>query len=832
MPEQSVADLHGEPYAAATNAEEAQWPMPGQAQEVAPTMVAPAAEPPQMATGATAEAAAAELAATREQATGSAPGNLDPEVAEALKNVSPMLAGGNMTGEDLQFEGFMFDPGSAASLSMQPGSATDEHIDLPSDMGPVFDPTPYLQAVEEESEEMGDYADLDAAILTGMGEAPGVMEARPQTEENNTGDLPFWLQGASNEAPTGLLAQDTAQRGWGTTEQEFLSESARPMPSEWVGEVAESAPTDLSSESMEMAAPQAQDDNFGELPPIEPFDFSLLPTNDVEEPLGFNTEELIGLAPDDHDPMTVTVNLAAVADLLGGKDVSYEELMGSDMPTEMAIPSGDLTYEETEVTQAGEQQPQAWDQPSMEADTDTMAGLDADMLSTGPVTSIDMPPMDLDSPEAGSIVESDFQVGTEAESTPMSVAASKESDYGVETAEASEDAGYVAEVQPPATGERVETQYTTPTGPTGEGHSARGWMASATTNLTDTTLAGMTGDLDGMNAQSDDIDLAIDGVEVAPFDYEQLDLDSEEQHTGQLELDQLQTGYGTGKLMIPDEDDVLQSRPLNDVWSEADGDASLFVPAGEDVTMASPQAGQEEGEESQPAIYMAEGSEQDMEMEPSVEEYTAVPVEEARVVTAQAEAEQSAEETEVKARVASSRWMGYAEEQGKPGAEPASQEAAMHTQDTAAGDAASAESTPALWQPGTQPETSAPVMQFESVQLPARGDIMSSGPLPPLEGFDDVNEWAGQNPQDLGAHLALAAAYVQADDLDTALRVYRKIIRMPGTSPRVLHMIGDDLSDLEETAQALPRYYQVVGDLLLRLGRHKEAVEAYNKIDR
>jgi hypothetical protein len=841
--EQPVADLPDNYSAATTAVEEAQWPVADQAQEATPTMIAPATESPQLATGATAEAAAAELAATREQATGSVPSNIEPEVAEALKNVSPMMAGGNLSGEDLQFEGFMFEQGSAPALSAQPGSATDEQADLFPDMGPMFDPTPYLQVVENESEEMGEYGDLDAAILTEMNASPGFVEAMPQAEDNNnTGDLPFWLQGTSNEAPTGLLIQDTAQRDWGT-EEGFLSEPARPMPSEWVGEVTEAAPADLSAPSMEVATPEALDDNFGDLPPIEPFDFSLLPTNDVEEPLGFNTEELIGLNLDDPDPMTITVNLAAVADLLGGRDVSNAELMGSDTPTEMALSSADLTYEETAATQVGEQPQQAWDRPSIEADTDTVAGLDADMLSTGYGTSIDMPPMDLDSPEAGSMAESGFQVDRDVEMATPSLAASTESTYGVEIPEASEDAGYVAEVQPTATVERVDIPHATTIG---EGHSTRGWMASATTNLTDTTLAGMTGEIDGMNTQPVEMDLAIDGVEVAPFDYEQLDLESEEQHTGQLELDQLQRGYGTGKLMIPDEADALQSRPLNDVWSEADGDASLFlpVPTDEEVTTASPQAGQDQEEESEPAIYMAEGNEPaGMEMEPSVEEYTAVPVEasipgeaappveEAWDMAAQAEVGQPAQETEIKARVASNRWMGYAEEQGKPGGEPVAQEAVMPaSQDTLAGDAASAESAPAFWDASAQPETPSPTMQFEHVQLPARGDILSSGPLPPLEGYGDMNEWAMQNPQDVGAHLAMAAAYVQAEDVDTALRMYRKIIKMPGASPTVLSMIGDDLSDLEDMAKGLPRYYQVVGDLLLRLGRHKEAIEAYNKI--
>ena len=134
----------------------------------------------------------------------------------------------------------------------------------------------------------------------------------------------------------------------------------------------------------------------------------------------------------------------------------------------------------------------------------------------------------------------------------------------------------------------------------------------------------------------------------------------------------------------------------------------------------------------------------------------------------------------------------------------------------------------------TQPEPvasslSGPLFE-QSVRLPAESDLMTSGPLPSVAGLEDLVGLVANNPQDIGAHMALASAYAQAEDFDSALRVYRRIIKKPTTSETMLKMIWDDLSDLGPQAQHLPRYHQLSGDLLLRLGRHREAVEAYNKL--
>jgi pentatricopeptide repeat protein len=114
--------------------------------------------------------------------------------------------------------------------------------------------------------------------------------------------------------------------------------------------------------------------------------------------------------------------------------------------------------------------------------------------------------------------------------------------------------------------------------------------------------------------------------------------------------------------------------------------------------------------------------------------------------------------------------------------------------------------------------------------MPIPGDITASGPLPALEGFDDLNSWIDRYPQDLGAHLALASAYTQAGDIDTALRIYRRMLRKSYVSDNVLRMVQDELADLEDLAHQYPRYHQVRGDLLVRRGQRTDAIDEYNKL--
>lgn len=1025
--------------------------MQAEAEPAEPEMQAAVETPTMPDITAAADAVMAEIAASEKKLGESEPSNIEPEVAEALEAAPQMIASGSLTGDEIEFEGFMFNKGTSSPLATLPG-ATDEEEEMEGlhDMGPAFDPTPFTQSGGLDSSGLDsgglglgdDYADLDMTVINEMRREMGNTVSTPNLNEN-TGGLPFWLQGNANEAPTEMLSGGQERPTEPRLGSQGDTSEKRQLPSEWVGAAATPAAQNAPSD-------EAQDDGFGDLPPIEPFDFSLLPTNDVPESLGFNTGELSGLSPDEHDPMTVTVNLAAVADLLGGppeaeaeQEVPYRQIRTGDLETSTAMELGliqqkkltgildkeqaqqemdalvarmaqreaerlqaeQAEQERIQAERAETERLQAEQAAQAEAEAETVISLE--MPAELPSVEPDMP---FEAPQAGAMFNSS---DSEMEMPTLALDADAGAGYGAQMEAANEATSFVteAEVEPemvyeaepvvmaeaetpmveeyeapmmaeaaPIMGDDVEPSmmdeeempmmveaapYDAPfdetdmmhTMPIEESYSTGGWMASATTNLTDNTLAGMTGALGTRNNPATEVDLAIDGVQVAPFDYSHLAVE-DEQHTGHLEAEELQKAYGTESLAMPDEQDmIMRSRPLDDLWSEADGDASLFVhvsaPLDEEAVEAAPEsdlpyaAEAEHSERYQTGLLAREDGAEEIsepeQVEQAAEEYTPVyveavgfaetPVEMQQAEDAQeryaaehsesqpawveepvvaeveaampepveaevystiqvdeygyaqvdaeeaapayvetpqpvepaasvedawrvrveqqepdtrAEVEQQAEETAFRARVAGTNpWMAFTETQERAMAN----QAAPQTQPVQPVQSApqfrhatgplemdpSLQTTPNLadYELPTIENTQAPVRTPYSegaVKMPQRGDLMTSGPLPSLEGFEDMEGLLEQYSQGIGAQMAMASAYVQAQNFDAAIRMYRKIIKKPNVSETMLRMIGDDLEDVEEAAKHLPRYYQVVGDLLLRLGRHREAIEAYNKI--
>lgn len=78
--------------------------------------------------------------------------------------------------------------------------------------------------------------------------------------------------------------------------------------------------------------------------------------------------------------------------------------------------------------------------------------------------------------------------------------------------------------------------------------------------------------------------------------------------------------------------------------------------------------------------------------------------------------------------------------------------------------------------------------------------------------------------------MALASAYAQSGEYDSALRVYRRALKKRNLSLAMLEVIADEISDLEADAADLPRFHQVLGDLYMKQGRYKDAIDEYNKI--
>ncbi|MDQ3704558.1 MAG: hypothetical protein M3437_04920 [Chloroflexota bacterium] len=121
----------------------------------------------------------------------------------------------------------------------------------------------------------------------------------------------------------------------------------------------------------------------------------------------------------------------------------------------------------------------------------------------------------------------------------------------------------------------------------------------------------------------------------------------------------------------------------------------------------------------------------------------------------------------------------------------------------------------------------------QQVEMPKVGDgrsMYTSGPLPELEGFEALRQLVEANPDDIGAHMALAAGYSQLGDLSTTLRVYRRVLRKRNVPPMFLSLIAEELNDYEREMQGDAHYHQVRGDLYMKQGRHQEAIQEYNKI--
>jgi pentatricopeptide repeat protein len=428
------------------------------------------------------------------------------------------------------------------------------------------------------------------------------------------------------------------------------------------------------------------------------------------------------------------------------------------------------------------------------------------------------------------------------------------------------------------------------------------------------TISSLTGNLEGSASNAE---MVVEDMDVAPFDYSQLDLEVEEESpTSNLMSGGLQ-GPRTGQLEAMVErlaEAKTAPRSLGEVWSEADGDTSLFMtlptaaqakPA--EIEMPTETLAQEGRSQAEQASATTPVSEDDVSrrgdgvpevaMEgPAVTAHTPPAAQPSNFAQAPDMVDESApppatsapapatdsqptpvehqEPAVFRARVARAPWGNRlpstpAEPEQASAPEPAQESKPepvsepMPTQenkpeptgkDAQAGYGvgvrkaartkvlepvdpdASRRPAKGLVAPATtdtNARNTGPQVQFEESsvpKMPVQGDITTSGPLPSLDGFEDLSAWIERYPHDMGAHMALASAYTQAGDVDTALRVYRRMLRKPNVSENVLGMIQEELTELQDQAQQNPRYFQVRGDLLVRQGHRREAIDEYNKL--
>ena len=180
---------------------------------------------------------------------------------------------GTFAGQTIEFESFMFNGGRTSSPALMNMALSGTEVVAKPAPAPQ-PPAPVMQAPAPE--------------------AAHTVEA-PQDE------LPFWLKG------TGELALSTVD----SPVQEPDAVMSQDMPT-----------FEVEAPVMDMApAPQTVSEDYidySDLPPIDPFDFSLLGLSvEDDEGLGFNTQELSGYSGANYDLMTATADLQVVADILG-----------------------------------------------------------------------------------------------------------------------------------------------------------------------------------------------------------------------------------------------------------------------------------------------------------------------------------------------------------------------------------------------------------------------------------------------------------------------------------------------------------------------------------
>jgi pentatricopeptide repeat protein len=741
------------------------------------------------------EKAMAELAAIMAM-TGDQQATLDPGIADTLEKMNSGIAEGSVKGDDIEFEGFMFDQGTAAPLRVLPATDAAAASGLPQDMGPVFDPAPYLNPVQ--AEETHEYGDADGMDFGQSGPMASVIGSAP-------GSLPFWLQEKPQVPQAGLQ-----------------------------GEAAMQAQQNLASQTTGDSGAAAVSEDFTDLPPIDPFDFSLVSGADEGEEFGFNTDELIGLMPGGRDPMVVTANLEALADLMSGP---------GGIPADLR-PNRQHTQSSTEADMHAAPQSEA--APMREAAADAGTDIATGFMQTQSAEPAVMPveqalPAEVSEGNAGGEGEDDESKagGWMATVTTGLTMDSISSLTGNLEASATNAEMVVEDLDvTPFDYAKLDLDVEEET---------------PTSNLMSGNLQGeRTGQLEAIIEQMAEAkssrELAAKATAPTENDtslYLQTPAEQQAEAEAEAEAPEMPTGYlreetrdasEATTVAVPEVQDAGQivktPQPFNteDMASLGDGVPETAghgpaVTAQVPETAAPPAVGQgpdvvDEAAPQEDTVFRARVASGAWGDAPAVSE----PQQQANVPAAET-GQATQPEPEQAAKEASDGYgVGVRKAARTKVLTPVERDASQGRWDRAS-DAAGSQ--------GGTTENADGQVQFEEEyvpKMPAQGDILTSGPLPTLDGFEDLTAWIERYPQDMGAHMALASAYTQAGDIDTALRVYRRMLRKPSVSDNVLRMVQEELNDLEEQASQYPRYHQVRGDLLVRQGHRREAIEEYNKL--
>jgi hypothetical protein len=567
------------------------------------------------------------------------------------------------------------------------------------------------------------------------------------------------------------------------------------------------------------------EDLYADLPPIEPFDFSAVRSpNEVDledDQLGFSVGELSGFTMPERNLMTATTDLEAVAHMLGGET----DPTASDVAVVGAV--GAMAVENSAVegtTEEVKAEAPAYSEPVL-AEPIEVTPIEPPML--GEVETVH-----LETPQA------EEQARSEAPMAPGSWTAMMTSNLPGSGGD-----------QPSPTPDMVTQDMMTP---------------------------------DVMTGQMSAADLDMEDLGITPFSYSELGLDSEDIATEHLPSGSLSSGRfrTTGPLGMQRERGPHNTGPLG---AAPNGEAeageqgangrkwptSWLGDGGEGPTPAQQQAmnvsmlgevmAEEDAvdtQESDPVDMAHDGGLSEEDLATMTLAAVAAPTEEPE--TEQEQAQQPQKKSFQTGYLGEEVEEPLTPEQAAPVMPELRMESAEPLEEvtpfTSMSELESDSQLPAIEPVGWNSEGEAQDMSTyteagygvdesvaEKAQVqpkangpaaasPVAGGYLSSGPLPELEGFDHLREMAQQHPDDLGAQMALAAAYAQRGDMATELRVYRRVLRKSNVSSKLMNVINEELADCEDEMSGHPQFHQARGDLLMRQGRFQEAIDEYNKL--
>ena len=111
-----------------------------------------------------------------------------------------------ISGDELEFEGFMFDKGASTPMASLSAASPEDLASLSGDLGPAFDPAQYAGTgtTDADTEEAVSYDDIDPALFESL---TGTAQSDTMGTDSK-GGLPFWLQFEASPPASGPLAEE------------------------------------------------------------------------------------------------------------------------------------------------------------------------------------------------------------------------------------------------------------------------------------------------------------------------------------------------------------------------------------------------------------------------------------------------------------------------------------------------------------------------------------------------------------------------------------------------------------------------------------------------